>query len=246
MLLIPSIDLLDGRCVRLLRGDFAAETRYEPEPGQLLQRYRSIGASWLHIVDLDRARDETHSNRALVTRLAGEAGIRLQIGGGIRRASDVADLIEQGVGRVVVGSAAIEKPDEVRSWLRHHGPERICLAFDVRQDHQGVPWIYTQGWRKATDVTLWDAIEHFLADGLRHVLCTDIERDGTLAGSNLELHAEAIQRYPGIAWQASGGVAGVADLAALASIGAAAAISGKALLEDRMTLEELQPFLPGA
>jgi len=246
MLLIPSIDLRGGRCVRLLRGDFAAETRYDLEPHELLQRYRALGASWLHLVDLDGARDGALANRAVIAQLATQQALSLQVGGGIREAADVAGLIDHGVARVVVGSAAVEQPDEVRRWLRQLGPERVCLSFDVRLDAAGVPRLRTRGWRQATSVSLWDAVAGFLGDGLRHVLCTDIERDGALAGPNLALYAEAMRRYPGIAWQASGGIASAGDLSALAATKVAAAISGKALLEERIAPEEMQPYLLNA
>jgi phosphoribosylformimino-5-aminoimidazole carboxamide ribotide isomerase len=246
MLLIPSIDLRGGRCVRLLRGDFAAETRYDLEPHALLQRYRALGASWLHVVDLDGARDGALANRTVIARLAAQQALSLQVGGGVREAADVAALFDHGVARVVVGSAAVEQPDEVRRWLRQLGPERVCLAFDVRLDAAGVPRLRTRGWREATSVSLWDAVAGFLGDDLRHVLCTDIDRDGALAGPNLALYAEAMRRYPGIAWQASGGIASAGDLSALAATRVAAAISGKALLEERIALGEMQPYLPNA
>jgi phosphoribosylformimino-5-aminoimidazole carboxamide ribotide isomerase len=246
MLLIPSIDLRDGRCVRLLRGDFDAETRYDLEPHELLQRYRQLGASWLHVVDLDGARDGALANRAVIGRLASQRAVRLQVGGGIRTLADVAGLLEGGVARVVVGSAAVEQPEEVRGWLRHYGAGRVCLAFDVRLDDGGVPRLRTRGWRESTAVALWDAVAGFQDAGLRHVLCTDIERDGAMQGPNLALYAEAVRRHPLIAWQASGGVAGAADLHALAASGVAAAISGKALLEERIAPEEMRPFLPNA
>jgi phosphoribosylformimino-5-aminoimidazole carboxamide ribotide isomerase len=246
MLLIPSIDLRGGRCVRLLRGDFAAETRYDLEPRELLQRYRALGASWLHVVDLDGARDGALANRAVIAQLATQQALSLQVGGGIRMAADVAGLLDHGVARVVVGSAAVEQPDEVRRWLRQLGPERVCLAFDVRLDAAGMPRLRTRGWRQATSVSLWDAVAGYLGDGLRHVLCTDIERDGALAGPNLALYAEAMRRYPSISWQASGGIASAGDLGALAATGVAAAISGKALLEERIAPGEMQPYLPNA
>ncbi len=246
MLLIPSIDLRGGRCVRLLKGDFAAETRYEYEPHELLQRYRQLGASWLHVVDLDGARDGALANRGVIADLATQQAVRLQVGGGIRTLADLTALFAAGVARVVVGSAAVERPDEVRGWLRQFGPERVCLAFDVRLDAGGVARLRTRGWRQATDVVLWQAVADFEPAGLRHVLCTDIERDGALQGPNLELYAEAVRRHPAIAWQASGGVAAAADLGALAGVGVAAAISGKALLEERIAAEEMRPFLPNA
>jgi phosphoribosylformimino-5-aminoimidazole carboxamide ribotide isomerase len=246
MLLIPSIDLRGGHCVRLLQGDFAAETRYDFEPHELLQRYRQLGASWLHVVDLDGARDGALTNRNVIAQLASQRAVRLQVGGGIRTVADVNGMLEAGVARVVIGSVAVEQPETVGGWLRRFGAERVCLAFDVRLDAGGVPRLRTRGWRQSTGVSLWDAVGSFLESGVQHVLCTDIARDGALQGPNVELYAEAVRRQPQIAWQASGGVADAADLAALASVGVASAISGKALLEERITPLELQPYLPNA
>jgi phosphoribosylformimino-5-aminoimidazole carboxamide ribotide isomerase len=146
----------------------------------------------------------------------------------------------------VIGSAAVERREQVAQWLRGYGAERICLAFDVRLDNESVPRLHTRGWQQATARSLWDAVQEFAPHGLRHVLCTDIERDGALAGPNLALYVEALQRFPQIQWQASGGIATGADLAALAAAGVPAAISGKALLEERISVAELRPFLPNA
>lgn len=246
MQLIPSIDLRGGRCVRLLKGDFGAETRYEFAPHELLNRYRALGAAWLHIVDLDGARDGRLANRTTILELASQPGLKLQVGGGVRSEAVVEDLLRAGVARVAIGSAAVETPEDVQRWFSRHGPERICLAFDVRIDQHGVPRLRTRGWREESSLSLWEAVDRYLPHGLTHVLCTDIERDGALAGPSLGLYEQAQRRHPGIQWQASGGVASVADLAALARIGVAAAISGKALLEERMQPEELRPFLPNA
>jgi len=246
MLLIPAIDLRNGRCVRLFQGDFAAETRYQHAPAELLRRYRSFGASWLHIVDLDGAKDGVLANRNIIVALASEGDIRLQVGGGVRSTDTIDDLLKQGVARVVVGSTAVERPDEVSDWLVRYGPERICLAFDVRLDESGVPRVRTRGWTESTALSLWDAIARFPPDRLKHVLCTDIERDGALTGPNIDLYTQAQSRFPRLAWQASGGISNASDLAALARIGVAGAVSGKALLEDRITSEELRPFLHDA
>jgi phosphoribosylformimino-5-aminoimidazole carboxamide ribotide isomerase len=250
MLLIPSIDLRGGNCVRLLKGDFSAETRYEFGPHELMQRYQRLGASWLHLVDLDAARDGTRSrdgpNRALIAQLALPRGVALQVGGGVRTRAALDDLFAIGAARAVIGSAAVERRDEVSQWLTMYGPERICLAFDVRLDAQQVPRLAIRGWQQETSLSLWDALAAFQDSGLKHVLCTDIERDGALAGPNLALYDEALRRFPDIRWQASGGVGTGADLAALAAHGLPAAISGKALLEARICSEELRPFLPNA
>jgi phosphoribosylformimino-5-aminoimidazole carboxamide ribotide isomerase len=246
MLLIPSIDLRGGACVRLLKGDFAAETRYQLSAHELLARYRALGASWLHIVDLDGARDGALGNQSLIQALASQRALHLQVGGGVRSAAVIEQLLQHGVERVVIGSAAAERREEVGQWLRGYGPERICLAFDVRLDGTAVPRLHTRGWQQATALSLWEAVDEFAQHGLRHVLCTDIERDGALAGPNLALYAEALRRFPHIQWQASGGIATGADLSALAAAGVPAAISGKALLEERISIEELRPFLPNA
>jgi phosphoribosylformimino-5-aminoimidazole carboxamide ribotide isomerase len=246
MLLIPAIDLRNGRCVRLYQGDFDAETRYPAAPQELLARYRALGASWLHVVDLDGAKDGALANRAIIMELAAQTGLRLQVGGGVRSGQVIEDLLAHGVARVVVGSAAVERPDEVASWLGRYGSEHICLAFDVRLNADGEPVVRTRGWTESGKLTLWQALEPFIAVGLKHVLCTDIERDGALTGPNLSLYRTAAQRFPLLAWQASGGVRDAADLTALAQINVAAAVSGKALLEERITAEELRPFLPNA
>lgn len=246
MLLIPSIDLRGGRCVRLLQGDFDVETRYDLEPHELLVRYRDMGATWLHIVDLDGARDGVLANRNVIKRLASQRALNLQVGGGVRSIEVVDDLLRQGVDRVIVGSAAVEDPKAVAGWVERFGSDKIGLALDVRRDQAGTPIVLTRGWTRNSGLSLYAVLEPFLASGLQHVLCTDIERDGALAGPAADLYTELVSRVPAIQWQASGGVRSAADLHALDAIGVAAAISGKALLEERIPIEELQPFLPNA
>ena len=246
MQLIPAIDLRNGKCVRLYQGRYDAETVYADDPAEVLDRYVALGARLVHVVDLDGARDGSRANAVAVARLVSQGQAELQLGGGIRDSTTVARWLDAGVVRVVVGSAAVTAPDEVASWFGAFGAERIVPAFDVRLDTDGVPRLATHGWERQTALSLWDAVERYLAHGLRHVLCTDVARDGALTGPNVDLYREAIRRYPTIAWQASGGVRDVADLADLASIGAAGAISGRALLDGRMHPEELSPFLRNA
>jgi phosphoribosylformimino-5-aminoimidazole carboxamide ribotide isomerase len=246
MRLIPAIDLRGGRCVRLYQGDFGRETRYEASALELAARYRRLGADWLHVVDLDAARGGAETaNRAVIAALSADGGLRLQVGGGLRDEAALSGMFELGASRVVIGSAAISRPDETRAWIGRFGPDRVVLAFDVRLDESGTPRVATHGWQRQSSVSLWDAVAGF-APGLRHVLCTDVSRDGALSGPNLALYAEAARRFPDILWQASGGIRDASDLAALARGGAAAAISGKALLENLMPAEELEPFLPSA
>jgi phosphoribosylformimino-5-aminoimidazole carboxamide ribotide isomerase len=244
--LIPAIDLQAGHCVRLLHGDFAHETRYDADPQALLAKYRGFGADWLHVVDLDGAKSGSPGNRAIIVRLAAQNAVKLQVGGGLRDAAAVAQMLDLGAARVVIGSAAVTQVEEARAWLEYFGPERMTLAFDVRLDEGGTPRVATHGWQRTSELSLWSAVEKFTDSRLAHVLCTDVGRDGALSGPNIALYREAVRRHPQIHWQASGGIRDARDLHALADAGASAAVSGKALLEGLISPEDLQPFLPNA
>ncbi len=243
MRLIPAIDLRGGRCVRLLQGRFDAETVYSTEPAAVLEQYVALGARLVHVVDLDGARAGAQGNEQAIAALAAARRAALQVGGGVRTRATVQRLLDFGVTRAVVGSTAVTQPGEVATWLRNFGPDSIVLAFDVRLDSDGTPRLATHGWEQQTQTSLWDAVAGFVPHGLRHVLCTDVARDGALTGPNVDLYRDAVRRFPTIAWQASGGVRDVADLRALDAAGADAAISGRALLDGRMQREELGPFL---
>ncbi len=213
----------------------------------MLAKYRDYGADWLHVVDLDGARDGSNGNRAIIADLAAQAGVKLQVGGGLRNTAAVAQMLEFGVARVVVGSAALIKAEQVRSWLKEFGPDRITLAFDVRLDETGTPRVATHGMASAiAALAVGCRRRASRISSCKHVLCTDVSRDGALTGPNIELYREAVRRFPQIEWQASGGIRDAADLRALAACGASAAISGKALLEELIPIEELRAFLPNA
>ncbi|MBM5812724.1 MAG: 1-(5-phosphoribosyl)-5-[(5-phosphoribosylamino)methylideneamino] imidazole-4-carboxamide isomerase [Gammaproteobacteria bacterium] len=246
MELIPSIDLRAGTVVRLRHGDFAAETRYPTSAAGLLARYAAAGARRLHVVDLDGARDGVPANEAVLRELARSHALAIQAAGGVREAATAARLLAAGAARVVVGSVAIESPDDLLQWLAQFGADRLVAALDVRLDAGATPRLASRGWQRQTQQSLWDLVGRLGDAGLRHVLCTDIGRDGALGGPNLDLYRDCIRRFPAIAWQASGGVRDAADLHALAGTGVAAAISGKALLEGRISDEEMAPFLPAA
>lgn len=245
MQLIPAIDLRDGRCVRLLQGDFERETRYSVDPVQLAEHYRELGARALHVVDLDGAKRGVPMNLPVIRRMRAAAGVSVQLGGGIRARASLEEALEVAE-RAVIGSLAVGEPELVASWLSELGAERLTLALDVRLAEDGTPMIATHGWTRASTLSLEAAIDRFAAVGLKHVLCTDIERDGALTGPNVELYRECVRRWPGIEFQASGGVRDAGDLAALAATGVAATVSGKALLEGRLKPEEIRPFLRGA
>ena len=244
MRLIPAIDIRHGRCVRLLKGDFDRETRYDVDPRELALRYRELGAEWLHVVDLDGAARGAPANLSLIRTITAE-GLRIQMGGGVRERASLEAVLEV-ADRVVIGSLAVYAPERVTEWMAEFGAARITLALDVRFGSDGVPRIATHGWTQSAETSLSGAIERYAGTGLEHVLCTDVDRDGAMTGPNVELYRDCVARWPGIAFQASGGVRDARDLEALAATGVAGAVSGKALLEGRLTDEEIRRFLPSA
>lgn len=238
MKLIPAIDLLDGRCVRLFQGDFEQCKHYDVEPEMLAETYREAGATWLHLVDLAASRDGESADTGPLFDLLGRLEIDVQTGGGVRDEGDVAERLEAGAGRVVVGSIAASDPDRFAQWIEHFGADFLVAALDVRIDDNGVPWPRIFGWTEGADTDLWTLLDQLTGRGLKHALVTDIGRDGALDGPNLALYREIVDRYPGLELQASGGVSGIEDLVALAATGAAGAITGKALLEGRFSAAE--------
>ncbi len=232
MIVYPAMDLMGGRAVRLAQGRFEDATTYPAEPDEALAGFAAAGAAWAHVVDLDGARVGSPRQHALIGRLAGQTALRLQVGGGFRTREQIAAMFEAGVARVVIGSLAVKEPRLVRSFLAAFGPDRITLAFDVKlQD--GVPFVATSGWTETSTLTLWEAAS--LYPHARHLLLTDVGRDGMLAGPNFALLDEAVARLPEVAIQASGGIASVDDLTGLSTAGV---IVGKALWERRFTLAE--------
>jgi phosphoribosylformimino-5-aminoimidazole carboxamide ribotide isomerase len=244
---VPAIDLRGDGVVRLRQGNFAAETRYRVAPDRLLRHYAAAGARRVHVVNLDGAETGGFGDESRIRALAAlEPGVRIQVGGGVRRFSDVSRLLDAGVDRVVVGSVAIRDPARFADWIARFGASRLVAALDVRIDRQGVPRLATHGWQRAARQSLWDLLPVLLRAGLRHALCTDIGRDGTMTGPNLALYRACVVRAQSIAWQASGGVRHGADLRALAATEVDVAISGRALLEKRIPNAELSPYLPAA
>jgi phosphoribosylformimino-5-aminoimidazole carboxamide ribotide isomerase len=242
MEVIPAIDLMNGGCVRLFKGDFEQVTEYDQDPLDIATRYYDAGSARLHLVDLDGARSGELVNLDVIRRITSELTLKVQVGGGIRDLARVKLLLDAGADRVVIGSTAVQHPENVAEWIREVGGERIVLAFDVFIDANGLPVPQTHGWTEAGDKSLWDLLDFFSANGGIHYLCTDIDKDGTLEGPNFELYAECSNRYPNAKFIASGGVASAADLPKLKDTGAAGVVTGKALLDGRLTLEEIQSF----
>jgi phosphoribosylformimino-5-aminoimidazole carboxamide ribotide isomerase len=236
VLILPAIDLKGGSCVRLVQGRFDAVTEYG-DPFAQMRAFAAAGAEWVHVVDLDGARVGRPVQHDLMGRLAHEAGLNVQCGGGVRERRHVAALLDAGAARVVVGSAAIRRPEEVRDWIGEFGLERVCCAFDVRAAGD-VFEVAVNGWSRSGGATLNDALRSYPKGALEHVLITDIARDGVLSGPNAELIRTVGATRKDLRVQASGGVASLADLAELRAAGAAAAIVGRALYERRFSLED--------
>lgn len=234
--IIPAIDLREGRVVRLRQGDYEQQTTYATDPRELAVRYLRAGARWLHLVDLDGARSGRLDNLAVIKAIAAE-GIKVQAGGGVRDEADLRRLFDVGVDRVVLGSVAIRDPEQVVRWLVDFGSDRITIALDTRRI--GEQWVLpSAGWTEIEARTLDELAPWYAARGARHLLCTDIDRDGMLAGFNLELYRHLVEHVPELALQASGGVRSLADIRAARAAGAKGVILGRALLESRFTLEE--------
>jgi phosphoribosylformimino-5-aminoimidazole carboxamide ribotide isomerase len=238
MIVYPAIDLRDGTCVRLMHGRFDQVTEYDESPMRRLASFVRDGATWVHIVDLDGAQAGHAVQHTLIAELAASFDVAIQSGGGVRSDRDVIHLLRAGVSRIVVGSLAVTKPDEVAGWLDRFGAEQLTLAFDVRIDEDGVPIPSLKGWTEAAGFDLWTALDRYPPGTLTHVLITDVGRDGALTGPNLDLLGEVRRRRPDLKVQASGGVSSLDDLTAAAAIGCDGAIVGRAIYEGRFTAAE--------
>ncbi|AYG94973.1 1-(5-phosphoribosyl)-5-[(5-phosphoribosylamino)methylideneamino]imidazole-4-carboxamide isomerase [Brevundimonas naejangsanensis] len=237
MIVYPAIDLKDGVCVRLMHGRFDQVTRYDEVPAARLAAFAAEGAQWVHVVDLDGAEAGRAMQHGLIGEMAASVAVNIQSGGGVRSETDVERLLEAGVSRVVVGSLAVTRSDEVLAWLDRFGSDRITLALDVKYK-DGAPVPALKGWTQSAGVDLWSVLDRYPASLLTHVLMTDVGRDGALTGPNLDLLGEARARRPELKIQASGGVATLADLTAARDLGCDGAIVGRALYEGRFTVAE--------
>ncbi|MGO1246829.1 MAG: 1-(5-phosphoribosyl)-5-[(5-phosphoribosylamino)methylideneamino]imidazole-4-carboxamide isomerase [Oceanisphaera sp.] len=237
-MIIPAIDLIGGKVVRLYQGDYQQKTEYTASAQQQFDLYVAEGATQLHLVDLDGAKDSSQRQLDIIKDLVQNTPVPVQIGGGIRSEQDVKDLLDIGVQRVVIGSTAVKDPEMVAGWIKQYGPDRIVLALDINITADGEKKIAIAGWQEDSGITIEVLLEHYLPAGLCHVLCTDISKDGTLTGSNVALYRELAARYPTILWQASGGIGNIDDIKALTNTGVAGVILGRSLLEGKFTVKE--------
>jgi phosphoribosylformimino-5-aminoimidazole carboxamide ribotide isomerase len=243
--IIPAIDLHEGKCVRLYKGDFGKVTHYSDRPLEVARKYADMNVDDLHIVDLDGARTGSQQNARVVRGLCADTPLAVQLGGGIRESEHVRQWLDNGVARCVIGSVAVTEPERVAAWIDEFGADRIVLALDVTIDDSG-PILATHGWTQSSGLSLWDLMDGYAALGARHLLCTDIGRDGAMSGPNFELYAAILARYPHVCLQASGGVRDIADMEKLRDLGVPAAITGKALLDGKISTAEVNAFLQSA
>ena len=246
-MIIPAIDLIVGEVVRLYQGDYQQQTTYPTTPVQLALDYEKQGADWLHLVDLSGAKSPEKRQLTLIQRIVTESHMKIQAGGGVRTERDLMQLFDIGVSRVVVGSLAVQQVELVKSWITKYGAEQIVLALDIKIDEAGNKRIATHGWQNDSGIVLENLVDDYLTSGLKHILCTDISRDGTLTGPNIELYQALVARYPQISWQVSGGMSTLDDISQLKPIiensglineTPSGIILGRALLEGKFSLPQ--------
>jgi phosphoribosylformimino-5-aminoimidazole carboxamide ribotide isomerase len=234
---IPAIDLRGGRVVRRRQGDYARETVLPDDPVELARGYADAGAQWLHVLDLDGARSGRFANLAVIEAVARNGGLKVQAGGGVRTTDDLRRLYSAGVTRVVVGSVAAQNPYATAIWISQFEPQRLVLALDVR--HQAGAWrLPVHGRPEESCVQLDTLAAHYSRAGARHVLCTDIARDGTAGGFNLDLYRDLSGFAPDFEIQAAGGTCSLDDVRKVRAAGVRSVVLGRALLEHKFTLKE--------
>ena len=234
MEIVPAIDIIDGKCVRLTKGDYNAQKTYSDNPLDMALRFQDAGIRRLHLVDLDGARSKHIVNYPTLEAIAGHTDLTVDFGGGIKSTQDLETALGCGAQMVTIGSTAVTEPELMTSWIEDFGQEHIILGADARDGK-----ISVNGWKEDSELTLSDFISSYMQKGITQVLCTDINRDGMLQGPSVELYKALLKKFPGIKLIASGGVSSVQDLIGLKEAGLPAAIVGKAYYEGRITLEQL-------
>lgn len=238
MELIPAIDLIDGRCVRLTQGDYAQTKIYDEDPVEVARRYADCGIRRLHIVDLDGAKAKAPCNLRVLERVATATSLDIEWGGGIKDTGALRSAVNAGASRIICGSIAVDDAPLFAQWLQEYGAERMILGADVRNGK-----VATHGWLKDGGIGVEELVEKFLPDGLSQIICTDISCDGMLQGPNFPLYTELQQRFPTVDVTLSGGISSMKDIDRAHEEGIRAVIIGKAIYEGRITLKDLERWL---
>ena len=232
--LIPAIDIIDGQCVRLTKGDYDQKTVYRDSPAEVAKEFEALGFRRLHVVDLDGAKSKHIVNSAVLRRITTETSLIVDFGGGIKTDEDIEQAFASGASMVTVGSVAVTQPELFIEWLKKYGAERMILGADVRLGR-----ISINGWKEDSSEELLPFLRKYVEAGVRHVLCTEISKDGTLSGPAIELYKSVMAEYPTLHLIASGGVSSIDDIRALNEAGIPAVVFGKAIYEGRIDLKEL-------
>ena len=232
--LIPAIDIIDGQCVRLTKGDYDQKTVYRDSPAEVAKEFEEIGFKRLHVVDLDGAKSKHIVNSEVLHRITTDTQLVVDFGGGIKSDEDIEKAFEAGASMVTIGSIAVTKPELFMGWLEKYGAERIILGADVRHGK-----ISINGWKEDSTEDLLPFLKKYIDAGVRNVLCTEISKDGTLSGPAIDLYKEMMAEYPQLHLIASGGVSSLDDIKALEAAGIPAVVFGKAIYEGRIDLREL-------
>jgi phosphoribosylformimino-5-aminoimidazole carboxamide ribotide isomerase len=234
MRIIPAIDIIDGRCVRLTQGDYTQKKVYNEDPLAVARSFEDAGLKYLHLVDLDGAKAGMVKNWSVIKNITSGTGLQVDFGGGIKKEDDIIRLLEHGVSQVNLGSIAVKDPELVFRWIEKFGAEKIILSADVKNE-----LVQISGWQENASITIQDLVRNFGQHGIQYITCTDISTDGMLSGPNEALYKKLTALFPGMKWIASGGVSSVKDLEKLNTLGMDGVIIGKAIYEGRIALKEL-------
>jgi phosphoribosylformimino-5-aminoimidazole carboxamide ribotide isomerase len=235
--IIPAIDIIEGKCVRLTGGDYGQKKIYNERPLEVAKQFEDAGLKRLHLVDLDGAKAGSVQNWKVLESITGKTSLVIDFGGGIKSPKDVEIVFECGASLATVGSIAVKDEEEFKRWLNRFGAEKFLLGADVKEEK-----IVVSGWTEKTDIWVYDFIEKYVQEGVQQIFCTDVNKDGKLEGPSIELYKNIIQKFPNLHFIASGGVSTLRDVHQLAEIGCKAVIIGKAIYEGRITLAELSGF----
>ncbi|WP_132054248.1 1-(5-phosphoribosyl)-5-[(5-phosphoribosylamino)methylideneamino]imidazole-4-carboxamide isomerase [Pseudocnuella soli] len=235
MTIIPAIDIIDGKCVRLTQGDYNQKTVYNEHPLEVAKQFEDAGLTRLHLVDLDGAKAGQVRNWKVLETLAAKTGMIIDFGGGVKAEKDVQIILDSGAALVTVGSIAVKDETLFVSWLQRFGADKFLLGADVKDEK-----IAVHGWLETTDVWIYDFIRKYLDHGVQQIFCTDVAKDGALQGPSTQLYKNIIAEFPQLHFIASGGVSNIDDVHQLADIGCSGVIIGKAIYEGRISLQELQ------
>lgn len=238
MEIIPAIDIIDGKCVRLTQGDYARKTVYNENPLEVAKEFEAIGIKRLHLVDLDGAKKGSVVNLAVLEKISANTTLIIDFGGGIKNNSDIESVYSAGAQIATIGSIAVKEPEKFYNWVEKFGPDKLLLGADVKNEK-----IAIGGWLEETEVSIFDFLKGHLANGVTNVFCTDISKDGLLQGPSTDLYKKIIAKFPEINLIASGGVSSLEDLQKLKEINCSGAIVGKAIYENRISIKELTEFI---